>query len=97
MSHRGSRYHELIPSRTWARVRRAVFDRDGWRCVRCGGPGALECDHVVAMHVDPGQDPVALDGLQTLCRGCHIAKTRAESERPDPARAAWRALIEDML
>ena len=80
-----------INRRLWARVRRAVFRRDGWRCVRCGRAGRLEADHIVPLAENPGQDPYDLDGCQTLCRGCHISKT-ADENRPQPAadRQAWK-------
>ena len=78
-----------------AGVRVLVFRRDGYRCRACGLPGRLECDHVRPLH--QGGDPWDLGNLQTLCRGCHVAKTATESRRPDPDRAAWRALVSDML
>ena len=31
----------------WFRLRRFVFDRDGWRCRQCGKAGRLEAHHVV--------------------------------------------------
>ena len=77
----------------WAQVRRAIFDRDGWRCCECGGRGALECDHIEPLQREPGQDAWAFDGLQTLCRACHIEKTRRENERPDPERDEWREFL----
>ena len=40
-----------------------------------------------------GGDPYDLANLQTLCRACHIDKTRGERERPDPGRDAWRELL----
>ena len=93
MSGRGSRFHYRLNRRRWARVRVLVFARDGYRCVDCGRPGRLECDHVTPMHVDPKQDPYALDGLATRCRGCHVLKTAGENRKPDPARDAWRAIL----
>ena len=94
-----SRNHVRFDRRRWALVRRAVFERDGWRCCECGRPGRLECDHVVSLQRDPGQDVFALAGLQSLCRGCHIAKTRSENKRAAPGKsaAAWRALVAEML
>ena len=86
--------HVRLDRPRWARVRRAVLDRDGWRCRSCGGPGALEVDHVVPL--DRGGDPYDLDNLQALCRGCHICKTRAENTRPDPERDAWRRLVAEI-
>ena len=93
-----SNQHVHLHARHWARVRRAVFERDGWRCLRCGRAGRLECDHIVPLHVDPGQNHYDPGGCQTLCRQCHIGKTRAENRRePTPAEQAWRTLVAEML
>ena len=52
-------------------VRRAVFERDGGRCVECGSAFEIQYDHVI---------PVALGGaatvenLQILCAPCNRAK-----------------------
>ena len=75
-----SRNHFPLNACRWAAARRAVFERDGWRCVRCGRAGRLECDHVTPL--DRGGDPWDQANLQTLCRACHIAKTREENRRP---------------
>ena len=75
--------------------RRAVFDRDGWRCVRCGRAGRLEADHIDR---DWRGDPYDPANLQTLCRTCHIEKTRQENRRePTPAEAEWRDMVAEML
>ena len=76
-----SRHHATINSRRWAVVRRAVFERDGCRCVTCGRAGRLECDHVTPVQREPGQDPFDVNGLQSLCRSCHIQKTVGENRR----------------
>ena len=90
-----SRYHVTrLHARRWARVRRAVFNRDGWRCRKCGRPGRLECDHVTPMQRESGGDPYDMQNLQTLCRGCHIAKTAAENKRPaSQEQREWQALV----
>jgi HNH endonuclease len=52
-------------------IRRAVFERDGGRCVECGGSFDLQYDHVI---------PFALGGatttanLQLLCADCNRRK-----------------------
>ena len=93
-----SRHHTHLNARRWAAVRRAVFERDDWRCVMCARPGRLECDHVVPLEREPGQDPYDVNGCQTLCRGCHVEKTRQENRRePTPAEAAWCALVREIL
>jgi hypothetical protein len=77
-------------------VRRAVFDRDGGRCQKCGQPGT-EIDHI---HSSSNE----LDNLQLLCGTCHNKKTKArfveitpEDERYaeiDAKRESLRSRIE---
>ena len=93
-----SRHHASLNQRRWKAVRRAVFERDGWRCLMCGRPGALECDHVAPLQREPRQDPWDINGLQTLCRACHIEKTRRENTRePGPKALAWRAFASEVI
>ena len=93
-----SRHHATIGARRWAAVRRRVFERDGYRCCECGLPGRLECDHVTPLQREPGQDPLDPNGLQTLCRACHLEKTARENSRVlGPAGAAWQALVAEMI
>ena len=92
------RHLPLFKSRRWQAVRRAVFERDGWRCCECGRPGALECDHVTALQREPGQDAWDINGLQTLCRTCHVEKTRRENSRVlGPRALAWRAFVAEVI
>ena len=92
-----SHHHLTLNARRWDAVRRAVFERDDYRCVECGRAGRLEVDHVTPLQREPGQDPFDINGLQTLCRACHIEKTRRENRRPlTPAELAWRALVAEM-
>ena len=74
---------------TWALVRRYVLNRDGYRCTACGKAGRLEIDHIRPMF----KGGAALDtgNLQTLCRSCHIAKTRTENTAPE--RREWREYV----
>ena len=92
-----SRRHGRLHARRWAAVRRAVFKRDGFRCVECGKAGRLEVDHIVPMQREPGQNVYDPNGLQAICRACHIEKTRRENRRPlTTAEAAWRALVAEL-
>ena len=92
-----SNHHIRLHGRRWAAARRSVFERDGYRCTACGRAGRLECDHIRSLERDPAQDPYDPNGLQTLCRSCHVAKTAAENRRePTPAEAAWRELVAEL-
>lgn len=95
--------HKALNQRRWNAVRLHVFNRDGWRCVFCGKAGRLECDHVTPLEREPGQDPYDPNGLQTLCRACHMAKTRNENRRRyretafvPPEVERWRTLVNDL-
>ena len=92
-----SRHHTHLHARRWAAVRRAVLKRDGFGCVECGRAGKLEVDHIVPMQREPGQDVYDVNGLQTLCRSCHLAKTARENRRLlTPAELAWRELVAEL-
>ena len=87
-----SRRHSRLDPRHWAAVRRAAFERDGFRCTSCGRPGRLEAHHEPPLR--EGGDPYDLAGIRTLCRGCHI-----ERHRPDgmtPGRADWLEFVDNM-
>lgn len=81
----GMSNRRLYGTTRWKTLRRAILDRDGWRCGECGRAGRLEVHHV---------RPTARGGamwdpanLRTLCRDCHFALHRAASAS---ARAeAW--------
>ena len=95
MTGRGSRHHIALDRPLFQRVRRAVLDRDGWRCQRCKRYGN-ECDHRTPLR--NGGAPYDMDNLQTLCRGCHIDKTRAENRRPPtPQELEWAAFVAELL
>ena len=51
--------------------RRAVFERDAYRCVQCGSYRSLEVDHIYPVSRGGTAD---IENLQTLCRDCNAAK-----------------------
>ena len=84
----GKAGRRVYRTKRWQQTRRAVFERDRWRCVKCGRMGLIECDHI---------DPIRKQGdwfdmanLQCLCRNCHIRKSAGEHKTRvvSPARAA---------
>ena len=88
-----ARSHQRLNRKRWDATRRVVLDRDGFRCVLCGRAGILEVDHVIPMK--RGGDVWQLDNLQSLCRSCHINKTRSENPH-SAAKDRWNALIHEL-
>ncbi|WP_419166411.1 HNH endonuclease [Candidatus Palauibacter sp.] len=78
-----------INHRRWRRIRRRVFDRDGWRCTGCGRAGRLEAHHVVPLHA--GGAPYDMANIAAVCRACHIETHR---RTPAPAETRWRSLVD---
>jgi hypothetical protein len=58
-------------------VRRAVYKRDGYRCVECGILTGLSLDHIIA--VSSGGDSSA-ENLRTLCLTCNLKKGAKNGE-----------------
>ena len=52
-------------------VRTMVFERDEYRCVKCGSFKSLAVDHIHPYSLGGTDDP---DNLQTLCRSCNSSK-----------------------
>lgn len=85
MSHR-----RLYGTKRWKQLRRAILDRDGWRCRECSRAGRLEVHHVRptargGRMWDPGN-------LRTLCRDCHFRLHR-EGSRSGRAEAWARGAL----
>ena len=56
----------------WSRTRRAVLERDGYRCVLCGAWALLlDIDHIVPL-AEGGTSDMA--NLRTLCATCHAKR-----------------------
>ena len=88
-----SDHHVHLIARRWEATRRAAFERDRYRCTNCGKAGRLEAHHEPPLR--QGRDPYDLNGIVTLCRGCHIERHRPDHETP--GRAEWRELIEELI
>jgi 5-methylcytosine-specific restriction endonuclease McrA len=54
--------------RLYARLRRLILERDGWRCQECGSSKNLDVHHIRRRSA-LGDD--AETNLITLCRECH--------------------------
>ena len=61
-----SRNHKRLDKRLWALTRFLAFERDNFRCVKCGKAGKLEGHHKVALdHGGAAYDPA---NVSTLCK-----------------------------
>lgn len=50
-------------------IRRAVYQRDGWRCVLCDSTKYIQIHHGIPK--SRGGDPESMHNLVTLCSDCH--------------------------
>ncbi len=66
-----------LPLRAYEGLRRAVLERDGWRCQKCGSLKALEVHHI-ELRSHQGAD--AIENLITLCNVCHACAHEARSK-----------------
>lgn len=80
-----------IGGRPWRRIRNAVCERDGWRCLWCGKAGRLEVDHIVPRSQGGTDDPA---NLRTLCRKCH---GKRHAKVLTPGEDAWRRLVYSLV
>ena len=96
------------PHHDWNAARRAAKHRDGHKCVQCGAPdgldprtyrSTLEVNHIVP-RVGKGYGWGCwnhLDNLETLCKPCHLVKTKAQAAERRAAYAAADRLRLDAL
>lgn len=55
----------------WKVWRKAVFDRDGSKCVKCGSYKDIQAHHKLSWALWP-EKRFDVENGQTLCRSCHI-------------------------
>lgn len=61
-----------LASSAWRKIRRVIFERDGYACVYCGAIGvALQCDHIHPVALGGSDDP---SNLATACGSCNASK-----------------------
>jgi hypothetical protein len=53
------------------KLRQAVYERDAYRCVKCGSHKDLSLDHI---HPESKGGATTLKNLQTMCRPCNSSK-----------------------
>lgn len=58
----------MISAKIPNKVRRAIYEREGYACALCGDPRNLHIHHVVPRSVGGGNNP---HNLIALCRYCH--------------------------
>lgn len=74
--------------------RKACYRRDGHRCVKCGSPDNLTCDHIIPRSLG-GKNH--LRNLQTMCKSCNEMKGATMANYTKSKRVAsylashWRA------
>lgn len=57
-------------------IRKRVFERDAYRCVKCGSHLDLCVDHIIP---ESKGGPSTMENYQTLCRPCNTAKGNREA------------------
>jgi len=82
INHKGARINHAKQTRSGmtkarAQILRAVAERDGYVCRKCGATKDLHIDHIVPVACGGTND---LDNLQFLCRSCNMAKGASNGE-----------------
>lgn len=84
--------HAKLSSRPWARLRRRVLQKDGYRCSVCGGVRQLEVHHIIPRHIAPDKK-YQIENLQVICRSDHEDMHTKQKIAPDAY--AWRLYMKD--
>lgn len=56
----------------WKEIAKSVFERDGYRCVRCGKKSNKLHTHHVKTWAECTEGRTDIDNLITVCKGCHL-------------------------
>lgn len=51
-------------------LRKLVFERDNWTCIKCGSDTNLHCHHIEGINQNP-LESADVDMCITLCKSCH--------------------------
>lgn len=62
-------HKKYVTTKEWKAKRKAVFERDNHRCVKCGSSKRLCCHHLTYDNL--GNEPLC--DLQALCASCHAS------------------------
>jgi len=70
---------EFFRDHKWSLVREDILRRDGFRCSIClkkKRMGLLQVDHIIPVRM--GIDVFEKKNLRTLCKECHVAKSKLD-------------------
>lgn len=82
----------LRGSREYSAWRKAVFERDGYKCIKCGTGGKLTADHIMPWSMFPDLR-LDLSNGRTLCWPCHRKHGINPAQLTKEARVKLLALL----
>ena len=87
-------YQRMWQSNKKSSLQIAIFERDGYKCVRCGSTESLLVDHI-----DGDKTHECPENLQTLCKGCNRRKACKEDKenRAKRENEGWELIKENDL
>ena len=89
----GRRAKSIYGSHQWRALRLAKLRACNWTCEVCGRAGGwLEIHHKIRL-ADGGAAFPPLDGLEAVCRACHLEAHRNDRAAPVPGADAWQAEV----
>jgi len=59
-----------LPREVQPELRKMVFERDEWKCIKCGSSESLHCHHIEGIHHNPIES-ADTDICVTVCKECH--------------------------